>query len=103
MKNLIIFLLLPLVCLAGTCKRVDSENCHYSIKFVNNTERSLYAMDKFQSINYPDPFEIRGYQEIKHTKNSVVLCVINIVTQRTTEDAQRHTEEKLHQLLFDNS
>jgi len=53
---------------------------------------------------------LRGYQEIKHTKNSVILCVfsvklrvINIVTQRTTEDAQRHTEDKLHQLLFDNS
>ena len=35
--------------------------------------------------------KIRGYQEIKQTKNSVVL----IVTQRTTEDAQRHTEDKL--------
>ena len=33
---------------------------------------------------------------------SVKLRVINIVTQRTTEDAQRHTEDKLHQLLFDN-
>jgi len=34
---------------------------------------------------------------------SVKLRVINIVTQRTTEDAQRHTEDKLHHLIFDNS
>ena len=60
MKNLIIFLLLSWICMANTCKRDDSENCHYAIIFSNNFTKDLYIRDTHYISLYPFASEV-GY------------------------------------------
>jgi len=58
MKNKVIFLLLSVICLSSNCVKKDSENCHYSIKFSNNTTKSLRVKEEFLSKHHPDPFNL---------------------------------------------
>ena len=72
MKKLIIFLLLSWIFTANTCKRIDSENCHYAIRFSNNTAMRLRVSSVYLSVYHSDPLDIekkisilQPYTEIK--------------------------------------
>ena len=72
MKNIIKFLLLSIVCITTTCLQKDSENCHYSIKFTNNSEQILYVNEHPDL--YPDPFDIRNLSYFTPTQKDIKCC-----------------------------
>jgi len=59
MKNIIKILLSALICLATTCHPREGENCHYSIKFSNNSEKNLRVNSIHLSVLHPDPLDIK--------------------------------------------
>jgi hypothetical protein len=59
MRNAVNILLLSWICMASTCNKEESENCHLSITFVNNSDITLYVKDDaFYLVDYPNPFDI---------------------------------------------
>ena len=58
MKNIIKILLLICVCITNTCGLKDSENCHHSIEFTNNSDGLLDVNFTIFSYYYPDPLDI---------------------------------------------
>ena len=59
MKNIIKILLLLMICTANMCeKKEDSENCHFAIKFSNNTTKNLRVKSAYHSVHHPEPLDI---------------------------------------------
>ena len=65
MKNIIKILLLSLICMATKCEDKESENCHISIRFSNNSEKDLYV--RFYDLVHRPP----NMSEIEHISSTV--------------------------------
>jgi len=61
MKNAIKILLLSILCMATKCQDKESENCHTSIGFFNNTDNNLCVRSAFpHSYFFPTPLDIKN-------------------------------------------
>ena len=65
MKNVIKLLLLSLILMSTKCEDKESENCHTSIRFSNNSEKDLYV--RLYDLVHRPP----GVSEIEHISSTV--------------------------------
>jgi len=75
MKNTIKILLLAWVCMAISCPPKERENCHASIRFVNNSEMLLYVTDVSNSRDF-DPLDIRRLY-FQPLQKRIKCCEVN--------------------------
>ena len=48
-----------MICTTNMCiQKEDSENCHFAIKFSNNTTKNLRVRSVHLSVHYPDPLDV---------------------------------------------
>ena len=86
MKNIIKILFFSWICMAVKCQDKESENCHTSIIFSNNSEKNLRVRELFgHSIHYPDPLDITKFSYTAEWEK----CKINSGEQSNTRATNR--------------
>jgi len=63
--------------MATKCQDKESENCHTSISFVNNSERSLYVNYDTYYLRNIDPFNIKALSYFHPDQKNLKCCEIN--------------------------
>ena len=77
MKNVIKLLLLSIICMATKCADKESEDCHTSIRFSNNSEKSLYVNKDTYYLRDLDPFDIRNSSFFRPEQKNIKCCEEN--------------------------
>jgi hypothetical protein len=104
MKNVTGILLLSWICMATTCVPKESENCHPTIKFSNNSDMTLYVQDvDFYLVDSPDPFDIRKYSYFHPGQRNIKSHTVTkeALFSRSCFEHQFKTINTLYVYVFD--